>query len=68
MVLLQVKLKPLDYAKTLLENDLRPTFEKMNPHLPIGSLALCFEQVLSAISKPESLDLITNNKQIANIE
>lgn len=51
-----------DYAKTLLENDLQQVFAKINPHLPVESLALCFEQVLSVINKPESLDLITNNK------
>lgn len=51
-----------DYAKTLLENDLQQVFPKINPHLPVESLAFCFEQVLSVINKPESLDLITNNR------
>ena len=51
-----------DYAKTILENDLQQVFAKINPHLPVESLAFCFEQVLSVINKPESLDLITNNR------
>ena len=51
-----------DYAQTILENDLRQVFEKINPHLPAQVLENCFEQVLSKISKPESLDLVTNNR------
>ena len=41
---------------------MQQVFAKINPHLPVESLALCFEQVLSVINKPESLDLITNNR------
>jgi type I restriction enzyme, R subunit len=51
-----------DYAQTILKNDLRQVFEKINPHLPVQVLENCFEQVLSKISKPESLDLVTNNR------
>lgn len=46
-----------DYKQILLEADLQAAFERLNPHLP----ASCFEQVLLKLSKPESLDLITNN-------
>ncbi|WAU77272.1 type I restriction endonuclease subunit R [Acinetobacter sp. TR3] len=47
-----------DYKQVLIEADLQAAFERLNPHLP----ASCFEQVLQKLSKPESLDLITNNR------
>ncbi|PVZ86900.1 DEAD/DEAH box helicase [Serratia sp. S1B] len=47
-----------DYKQILLEADLQAAFERLNPHLP----ASCFEQVLLKLSKPESLDLVTNNR------
>ena len=47
-----------DYKQVLIESDLQTAFERLNPHLPVG----CFEQVLQKLSKPESLDLITNNR------
>ena len=47
-----------DYKQVLIEADLQTAFERLNPHLP----ASCFEQVLLKLSKPESLDLITNNR------
>jgi type I restriction enzyme R subunit len=47
-----------DYKQVLIEADLQTAFERLNPHLPVG----CFEQVLQKLSKPESLDLITNNR------
>jgi len=47
-----------DYKQVLVEADLQTAFERLNPHLP----ASCFEQVLQKLSKPESLDLITNNR------
>ncbi|MDC5444852.1 type I restriction endonuclease subunit R [Acinetobacter baumannii] len=47
-----------DYKQILLEADLQVAFERLNPHLPAG----CFEQVLLKLSKPESLDLVTNNR------
>jgi len=47
-----------DYRKILLEADLEAAFARINPHLPAG----CFEQVLAKLSKPESLDLLTNNR------
>lgn len=47
-----------DYKQILIEADLQTAFERLNPHLPVS----CFEQVLQKISKPESLDLITNNR------
>jgi len=50
--------KRKDYAQIILNNDLQSAFERINPHLP----ADCFEQVLSAVTKPESLDLIANNR------
>ena len=47
-----------DYKQVLIEADLQTAFERINPHLPVS----CFEQVLQKLSKPESLDLITNNR------
>ncbi len=47
-----------DYKQVLIESDLHAAFERLNPHLP----ASCFEQVLLKLSKPESLDLVTNNR------
>lgn len=47
-----------DYKQVLIEADLQTAFERLNPHLPVS----CFEQVLQKLSKPETLDLITNNR------
>ncbi|WP_314338495.1 type I restriction endonuclease subunit R [Acinetobacter guillouiae] len=47
-----------DYKQVLLESDIQTAFERLNPHLPVS----CFEQVLQKLTKPESLDLITNNR------
>ena len=47
-----------DYKQIVLEADVHAAFERLNPHLP----ASCFEQVLQKLSKPESLDLVTNNR------
>lgn len=47
-----------DYKQILIEADLQAAFERLNPHLP----ASCFDQVLLKLSKPESLDLVTNNR------
>ena len=47
-----------DYKQVLIESDLQTAFERLNPHLPMS----CFEQVLQKLTKPESLDLITNNR------
>ncbi len=47
-----------DYKQILLEADLQAAFERLNPHLP----ASCFEQVWLKLSKPESLDLVINNR------
>lgn len=47
-----------DYKQIVLEADVQAAFERLNPHLP----ASCFDQVLLKLSKPESLDLVTNNR------
>lgn len=47
-----------DFKQVLLEKDIQAAFERLNPHLPAG----CFEQVWQKLSKPESLDLVTNNR------
>lgn len=47
-----------DYKQVVIEPDIHAAFERLNPHLP----ASCFEQVWQKLSKPESLDLVTNNR------
>ncbi|WP_151778664.1 type I restriction endonuclease subunit R [Acinetobacter brisouii] len=47
-----------DYKQVLIEAHLQTAFEQLNPHLPTS----CFEQVWQKLSKPESLDLVTNNR------
>ena len=46
-----------DYSQVILVDELRKAFVKINPHLPES----CFEQVLSRLTKPESLDPAANN-------
>ncbi len=46
-----------DYAQVLLTQELRDALGRINPHLPPD----CFQQVLTRLEKPESLDLLTNN-------
>lgn len=46
------------YSDVLLKGELEAAFNRINPHLPSS----CFEQVWIALTKPESLDLITNNR------
>lgn len=48
----------LSYKDVLLKDELEAAFTRINPHLPDS----CFEQVLFALTKTESLDLITNNR------
>jgi len=50
--------KRSDYSQVILAEETKTAFSKINPHLP----ASCFEQVLTAVTKPESLDVITNNR------
>ncbi|MBN1601958.1 MAG: type I restriction endonuclease subunit R [Chitinispirillaceae bacterium] len=46
------------YIEVLLKGELETAFNRINPHLP----HTCFEQVWIALTKPESLDSITNNR------
>jgi type I restriction enzyme R subunit len=46
------------YNDVLLKSELEDAFTRINPHLPKD----CFEQVYSALIKPESLDIVTNNR------
>ncbi len=46
-----------NYAEVLLKPHIQDIFYRLNPHLPLE----CFEQVITALSKPQNLDLITNN-------
>ncbi len=47
-----------DYTQVVLKEVLIASLIRLNPHLPES----CIEQVLTAILKPDSLDLITNNR------
>ncbi|BFT69142.1 type I restriction endonuclease subunit R [Paenibacillus sp. P36] len=47
-----------DYGQVLLESDLKASFSRINNHLPSD----CYEQVLIKLKNPETLDLVTNNR------
>ncbi|EPE5849734.1 type I restriction endonuclease subunit R [Vibrio vulnificus] len=51
-----------DYAQVVLDGQLRAAFETINKHLPAAQIEHCFEQFKAIVLKPESLDLITNNR------
>ena len=51
-----------DYAQVTLNQALRDAFERVNTHIPTSQLEICFEQLKAKTLKPESLDLITNNR------
>lgn len=46
------------YSEIILKGELESAFNRINPHLP----CTCFQQVLDALTKQQSLDLITNNR------
>lgn len=46
------------YLEVALVGQLEAALELINPHLP----ASCFDQVISQVLKPESMDAITNNR------
>lgn len=51
-----------DYAQVVLDGQLRAAFETINKHLPAEQIDHCSEQFKASVLKPESLDLITNNR------
>ena len=51
-----------DYAQVVLDGQLRAAFETINKHLPAVQIEHCYEQFKAIVLKPESLDLITNNR------
>ncbi|HGE6029826.1 TPA: type I restriction endonuclease subunit R [Vibrio cholerae] len=51
-----------DYAQVVLDGQLLSAFETINKHLPAAQIDHCFEQFKAIVLKPESLDLITNNR------
>ena len=46
------------YLEVALVGHLEAAFGVINPHLPV----ICFDQVVSHVLKPESMDAITNNR------
>ena len=51
-----------DYTQVVLDSQLRAAFETINKHLPAVQIEHCYEQFKAIVLKPESLDLITNNR------
>ncbi len=51
-----------DYSQVSLSEHLQNSFERINLHIPTEQRAYCFEQLKTTVLKPESLDLITNNR------
>ena len=51
-----------NYAQVVLDEHLRSAFERINKHIPHEQKEHCFEQFKTTVLKPESLDLITNNR------
>tara|TARA_R110001592_G_scaffold363387_1_gene686819 strand:+ start:5680 stop:8859 length:3180 start_codon:yes stop_codon:yes gene_type:complete len=56
--------KPLrnDYSKVVLDAHLKDAFVKINTHIPAAQMETCLEQLKAIALKPESLDMITNNR------
>ena len=46
-----------DYAKVVLEAHIEAAFSRINPHLPVE----CLDQVMVAVTKPESPDVVASN-------
>ncbi|MBU1222146.1 type I restriction endonuclease subunit R [Myxococcota bacterium] len=46
------------YSEVLLKGELEAAYNRINSHLPSS----CFEQVWGILTKPESLDIIANNR------
>lgn len=51
-----------DYAQVVLEGHLREAFTRINRHIPSDQHDTCYEQLKAIALKPESLDLVTNNR------
>lgn len=51
-----------DFSQVVLNGQLRTAFERINTHIPEQQIEHCFEQFKAIVLKPESLDLITNNR------
>lgn len=47
-----------DYGQVVLASHIEAAFRTINPHLPLE----CLDQVLAKVSKPESMDLLVNNR------
>ena len=51
-----------DYAQVVLDGHLLDAFKRINKHIPSNQIESCYEQSKAIALKPESLDLITNNR------
>ena len=51
-----------DYAQVVLDGHLLDAFKRINKHIPADHVDSCYEQLKAIALKPESLDLITNNR------
>ena len=48
-----------NYNEVLLKNTLKSSLERINPQVPTETI----DEVITQLTKPESLDLIINNKE-----
>ncbi len=51
-----------DCAQVVLDGHLLDAFKRINKHIPANQIDSCYEQLKAIALKPESLDLITNNR------
>ena len=51
-----------DYAQVILDGQVFDAFKRINKHIPRDHIDSCYEQLKAIAFKPESLDLITNNR------
>ncbi len=50
------------FSQVIIEEHLRFVFADLNHHIPKTAHDVCIEQVISKLTKPESLDPVLNNK------
>ena len=52
----------ISFSQVIIDEHLRSVFAVLNHHIPEYAHEHCIEQVISKLSKPESLDPVLNNK------
>ncbi|MDD8914980.1 type I restriction endonuclease subunit R, partial [Escherichia coli] len=51
-----------NYSDVILETYLKLAFEKINNHIPVVQIDICYEQFKAIILKPDFFDLVTSNR------